>query len=423
MKTHAIIQKTVCLSLFLLINQASGLWVQTQDLHAGCVRSLFLHGSFLFAGTDSGGVYFSKNSGASWTAGGNGLTNKSVTALAAGDGIVFAGTNGGGMFLSKDSGTTWEHANNGLTDTLIRALAVTKGSVFAATSGGYVLSGPVTGYRGGVFRSKDNGASWAPVLYKDLFMVTCLSAHDSVVAAGTNGGGVFLSTDCGQTWAEFNAWLPSFLVQAVSFWDKYLLAVTYDPACDDGSAFRTTLDSPRWTFANDGLLNPEVHCLCAIDSTLFAATDGGGVFRTSNGETWTSLNDGLNDLSVLSLAASDSFLFCGTGPGSVWRCRRSEITRLDVPLKSNDPKQITIRIASSAPRRYSMTVTSTTLTTCMTELEIYTMGGKKVAVLKHAGTGPGEHSVRIDIGALPAGVYAYRVRNGAHPFSGCFLLK
>jgi photosystem II stability/assembly factor-like uncharacterized protein len=417
------IQNTISLFLLLLIHLAFGQWVKTQDLHAGCVRSLLLHGSFLFAGTDSGGVYISGNSGASWLSAGSGLTKKSVSALAANGGIVFAGTNGGGVFVSKDGGSTWERAQNGLTDTLIRALAVTRGSVFAATSGGYTASGPVTGYRGGVFCSRDNGGSWAPVMYTDLYMVTCLSTSDSCIAAGTNGGGVFLSTDCGQTWAECNAWLPSFLVQVVSFWGKNLFAVTYDPACDDGSAFRTTIASPRWTFANDGLLNPEVHCLCAVDSTLFAATDGGGVFRTSNGETWTSLNDGLNDLSVLSLAASDSFLFCGTGTGSVWQYRRSEIAMLDVPFHQNSPRQGRIRITSSGPRHYSLDVCGNVSCSGPAELDIYTACGKRAAVLTRPAMAAGETGVRFDIGFLSSGLYAYRFFSGSHCSAGRFLLK
>ncbi len=52
----------------------------------------------LFAGAYQGGVFLSTNSGTSWTADNNGLTDSDVVSLTVSGGNIFAGTSGGGIF-------------------------------------------------------------------------------------------------------------------------------------------------------------------------------------------------------------------------------------------------------------------------------------------------------------------------------------
>jgi hypothetical protein len=75
------------------------------------------------------------------------LTNKVVFALAVNGTNLFAGTYRGGVFRSTDNGTSWSEANNGLTDSTVNAFEVWGTSVFAGTDNG-------------VFLSTDNGTSW-----------------------------------------------------------------------------------------------------------------------------------------------------------------------------------------------------------------------------------------------------------------------
>jgi len=73
----------------------------------------------LYAGTEVRGVYKSSDSGSTWTAANNGLTEVNVQALAidpVNNTTLYAGTNGGGVFKSTDGGDAWSAVNNGLTD-------------------------------------------------------------------------------------------------------------------------------------------------------------------------------------------------------------------------------------------------------------------------------------------------------------------
>src|SRR3989337_1316958 len=72
---------------FLLTQICFAQWYQTNGPYGGFINCLTVSGTNLFAGTRSGGVFLSTNSGSSWVEVNNGLTNTYVNAL------VTAGTN------------------------------------------------------------------------------------------------------------------------------------------------------------------------------------------------------------------------------------------------------------------------------------------------------------------------------------------
>jgi hypothetical protein len=92
-----------------------------------------------------------------------------INCLASSDTSLFMGTPAG-IFRSSNNGTSWTKVNTGLTDTNVTALAVSGSTIFAGTSTQTIDSvyeyngwyfGAIAG--GGIFRSTDNGATWAAV--------------------------------------------------------------------------------------------------------------------------------------------------------------------------------------------------------------------------------------------------------------------
>ncbi len=83
-----------------------------------------------------------------------------------------------------------------------------------------------------------------------------------------------------------------------------------------GGVFRSTDNAETWTAVNNGLTATNVRAL-AINSAdhIFAGTFG-GVFRsTDNGDSWTPVNNGLEFPLVISLAInSTGDIFAGTPP-------------------------------------------------------------------------------------------------------------
>ncbi len=181
---------------------------------------------------------------------------------------------GGGVYVSHDGGTTWDTLNEGLTNLDVLSLGIiacfgdsvdvhlagTKGGIFRRTDSIWTWVGPAVnalisdfgggGYQCGAYATWGNG-SWSDGFYADSAMgetwtvkyfyvyartVTTNPLNDRCVYGGALGGGVFRSTDWGETWEEMNEGL-------------------------------TDLDVMDLVFSK-------------TDTTwLFAGTDGGGVFR------------------------------------------------------------------------------------------------------------------------------------------------
>jgi photosystem II stability/assembly factor-like uncharacterized protein len=121
-------------------------------------------------------------------------------------------------------------------------------------------------------------------LGKETFYALAIDpTNPQVLYAGTDGDGVFKTTDGGASWSAASSGLTYF----------YILSLAIDPtnpqvlyAGTDGcGVFKTTDGGSSWSEASSGLANSNVLSL-AIDPSnpqlLYAGTDG-GVFKTTNG--------------------------------------------------------------------------------------------------------------------------------------------
>ncbi len=151
-------------------------------------------------------------------------------------------------------------------------------------------------------------------------------ATPATLYAGTafDGGGVYKSTDGGETWTGKGAGLPGSGVYALAI-DPAIPSTVYC-GTQDGGVFKSTDGGKHWTGTYVGLDYGRIATLAidpAITSTLYAgaayASTGGGVFKsTDGGETWTAMNDGLTFPDVTALAidrTNPRVLYAGTSAG------------------------------------------------------------------------------------------------------------
>ena len=191
-----------------------------------------------YIGNDDGGVWKSTDYGNSWHPVFDKEPTSSIGAIAVADSdpnVVYAGTGestirpdqatGMGMYKSTDAGKTWNY--DGLKDTQdIAMIAVDPKNpdrVFAAAMGH--VYGPNA--ERGIFRSLDGGKTWKKVLYvneytsgddiemdpsnPDILYATLWQQQQAPWENGQFGGtdgGIFKSTDGGNTWKKLTNGLP-----------------------------------------------------------------------------------------------------------------------------------------------------------------------------------------------------------------------
>jgi photosystem II stability/assembly factor-like uncharacterized protein len=194
---------------------------------------------------------------------------------------------------------------DGTNDKFISSLVVSGTNIFAGTNGD------------GVFLSTNNGTNWTQVNngLKNTF-VSSITAVGTSIFAGTDSGGVYNSTDNGSNWAEVNNGLTI----------TYNNPLTINSLCTNGTGvfaflynglFRTADSGKNWTSLGFDLMPGYITALAASGINIYVGTmDGSAVLSTNNGETWVLLFGNGDLSSIVNLVASDSFVFLKTGDGT-----------------------------------------------------------------------------------------------------------
>lgn len=209
-----------------------------------------------------------------------------------------------------------------LSDT--KTVTITTGTLWAKTSGpegGTVNSLATAGanlfagtFSGGVFRSSDQGNTWTAANNGlGELSVNAVFAVGSSLLAGTSGGGIYLSPDQGQNWMATN--IRDLRVFEFAANGNTLFAAT------DSLVRRSTDGGRTWTGTNLNLFDVEVvRTVLAKNGRVFAGTQDtfeAGLFVTSNdGQSWTPVRGGLpnnGQIGVTSLAATPTHVFALTG--------------------------------------------------------------------------------------------------------------
>lgn len=160
--------------------------------------------TILFAGT-TGGMYRTDDGATSWKKINNGLIPESelMASMALGvnaieiertnPGIVYAGTTKG-LFRTTNGGDQWERIGESLSDPFISSMLL-----HPTEPSQLYVGGPK-----GVWKSLDGGKSWRAMNQGfstlNIRALAMNPKNPQVLYAGTNGSGLYRSTDAGATW-------------------------------------------------------------------------------------------------------------------------------------------------------------------------------------------------------------------------------
>jgi photosystem II stability/assembly factor-like uncharacterized protein len=217
---------------------------------------------------------------------------------------MYAGTWGLGIFRSTDNGNSWAQSNSKLTNLNITALLVESDTVFAGTDGG-------------VFMSTNTGVSWM-ARSKGLTnpSIKELAYCGQTLYAGIVHGGVYISRDHGENWSAAINGLDNQDVYAIAGVGNDVLVGTYG----GGGVFLSSDSGVSWRPTNEGLTAIKYTDIVGDSTTLYVSTLGtaGGVFRsTDSGSSWKRVTHGLSQTNLSHLAVSGNKLYAGTYGGGV----------------------------------------------------------------------------------------------------------
>ncbi|MEK6334091.1 MAG: hypothetical protein AABM67_04020 [Acidobacteriota bacterium] len=192
-----------------------------------------------YFGSVGGGVWKTNNAGRTWSPIFDSQNVASIGAIGlapSNQNIIYVGTGeadmrdsiqfGDGMYKSADAGKTWKHVGLEATRQIGRVIVDPKNPniVFVAALGHVYGPSPDRG----VYRSRDGGASWQKVLFKNEDVGAIDLAFDPVnsqivyatlwnvrrppwfiyAPANGPGAGIFKSVDGGSTWKEISEGIP-----------------------------------------------------------------------------------------------------------------------------------------------------------------------------------------------------------------------
>lgn len=318
---------SVSLGSPLLILAGAGTWTQT-DMNNVQVTAVAVdptNPNLIYAGTSGQGVFRSTDGGSTWTQSNTGLANLFVNEIQisiADPTVVIAATGRGplvgdanaGIYRSTDRGATWTSR-----------LSSFVGAVDVKPQNAQLL------YAAGappVFRSTNNGADWVQAFADstvfqnvDMLAVSISPANTSSVLVGgtTEGGtgGVFRTTDGGQTWVR----VQDTTIQAVRTLSFSSTNGQLALLGNGQGIWRSRDAGVTWNLVFAGPAVLSILADPADGNTFYVGTFGQGVFQTTNGgDSFQSMNAGLGNQVVRSIAkdrSSPSTLWAGTDNG-VW---------------------------------------------------------------------------------------------------------
>lgn len=254
----------------------------------------------LYAGSYGSGVFKSRDSGQTWTATNQGLTNLYVYSLAIdplNPTTLYAGTYRSQVYKSIDGGMTWSWAGNGMQQqAIVYSMAidpVAPNVVYAATRG--ISNNGNPPWKGVLYRSLDGGSAWVPILQNvggaalqdwAYYVMTNPHAHNEVLIAAHETG-PYRSDDYGITWYPIDNGILDYSGRVISIGLQDAFATTYYYGVwHQDTIYKSTDRGGSWAPSNNGYSYQHVYSI-GLDpqngNNVYLGTFRSGILKSTNG--------------------------------------------------------------------------------------------------------------------------------------------
>ncbi len=294
----------------------------------------------IYAGTWGNGVFKSMDGGLTWVKTSNGLGDLYINSLAIDPqnaNILYAGTYNDEIYKTTNAGETWSHSSQGVQDgAIIYTIAIDPYNpdiIYIGTRGKFVVDPPP--WNGIVYRSKNEGINWTPVLenvggsnQQDwAYDIVVNPKNHCMVFVAMHEYGVYRSLNCGDSWESMNG---------NGLTDLSGRALVINPIGTDSDAvyygtwhrtgvYKSTNNGDNWTnqFLYSKIYNMDLDP--QQPSILYAADFYDGILKTTNGGgTWSNIGLGENLLyTVMVNPLQHTQIFVGTAGNGIFRSDQS----------------------------------------------------------------------------------------------------
>ncbi|MBN2681951.1 MAG: T9SS type A sorting domain-containing protein [Bacteroidales bacterium] len=171
-----------------------------------------------------------------------------VGALALTENYVFCGTNNG-VYRTNENLENFYPVNNGLSAGRVSLIKTFNDSLYCAINGQ-------------LFMSQDFGDNWTNLLSVSS-NISCVNKTGNIILVGTEGSGLFRSSDNGTTWLTLNNGLPELNIKAILTLDSLTI-------CGTNTCGAYFLSEDVWQSNNEGMVCSFIRDLTSTKSNIVA---------------------------------------------------------------------------------------------------------------------------------------------------------
>ena len=174
-------------------------------------------------------------------------------------------------------------------------------------------------------------AQWENIHFLDTVKINSLVVIDSNIFAGTNGSGIFVSTDNGENWEEINEGLQSKIIHTI-----FINGTTIFTGTETGASVSTNTGL-SWNTINSGLSGLGVWSFAVSsneygDTTLFAGVWNGVYASTNNGINWEATALSNTTMPVNSIVADKDLVIATSSFGGLFLSQDYGLTWKDISI-------------------------------------------------------------------------------------------
>ncbi len=270
----------------------------------GYTFCMFTYGSKVFACKEAT-LYNTVNNGALWSILNNtGIMAIQIKSVFAAGNKVFAGEDAV-IYNSNDAGQTWNISGTKFQN-YVRCFESFNNIIFAGTEG----------Y--GIYKTTDFGVNWSNPVLSSSYIYTITNDGTNMYAGGGGGGGatVYKSINSGAAWTVFSSGLPNGAVADLMVLGSNVYAATGANTATELGIYKTASTAAAWVNKKTGLPLAAPVSLAHIGNIIYTGTEGLGVYKSSDfAANWIPEYTGIEKRNVRDLLAVGNDLYAATDSG------------------------------------------------------------------------------------------------------------